>query len=140
MRRGAIGLVALLVAGCGIVDPDVPDWVANRLPLDACAEGSVDVDAPEALAGQRCLQDAFRTGRGAELITIGELSTGAPLTSYVRVHENSTIEVFLNLGADPSAPGAWERFRCEDLVPADNVRGPAEGVFTLDGCEQLPIP
>jgi hypothetical protein len=48
--------------------------------------------------------------------------------------------MFLNLGDDPAAPGAWERMRCEALVPTDVVRGPVEGVFTLAGCEQLPVP
>ncbi len=138
MRRPAAGLVALLLAGCGILPSGVPDWVTNRQPLPACSAGVVDVDSPEAEAGQKCLLDAFLEGRGAELVTAGRMETGDPLVSYVRIHENGTVEMFLNLGDDPFAPGAWERHRCEDLLRTDpeDVR---EG-FTLAGCEPLPVP
>jgi len=138
--RAAAGLAVAILAGCGILQPGVPEWVANRQPLEGCADGVIAAESPEAAAAQQCMLAAFRAGRGAELVTSGEMATGDPLTSYVRVHENGTIEMFLNLGDDPAAPGAWERFRCEALVPNDVVRGAVEGVFTLEGCEQLPIP
>jgi hypothetical protein len=140
MRAIGCLVLSIVLAGCeGFTEP-VPDWVANRQPLEACADGVVAAESPEAEAGQACILDAYRSGRGAELVTAGEMETGAPLTSYVRVHENGTLEMFLNLGADPTAPGAWERFRCEALVPTDGVRDPGEGVFTVEGCEMLPIP
>jgi len=138
--RAAAGLAVVILAGCGILQPGVPDWVTNRQPLDGCADGVIAADSPEVAAAQQCMLDAFQAGRGAELVTSGEMATGEPLTSYVRVHENGTVEMFLNLGDDPSAPGAWERMRCDELVPTAIVRGPAEGVFTVEGCEMLPIP
>jgi hypothetical protein len=135
MRMGGVLTAAvLLLAGCGILQPALPDWVVNRQPLDACADGVAEADSPEARAGQACLLDAYRSGHGAELVTAGSMETGEPMTSYLRVHENGTVEMFLNLGDDPSAPGAWERFRCEELV-ADPVT-----VFVQHDCEQLPIP
>jgi len=141
MRPPAAWLAAaVLASGCGMLPPSVPDWIANRQPLDSCADGVIAADSPETAAAERCMLDAFRAGRGAELVTSGEMATGEPLTSYVRVHENGTVEMFLNLGDDPFAPGAWERFRCEGLVPNDVVRGAVEGVFTLEGCELLPVP
>ena len=139
MRTGA-GLAVVILAGCGILQPGVPDWVANRQPLDGCADGVISAESPEAAAAQECMLEAFRAGRGAELVTSGEMATGEPLVSYVRVHENGTVEMFLNLGDDPLAPGAWERHRCDALVPTDRVPGPGEGAFTLNGCEPLPIP
>jgi hypothetical protein len=139
VRRPAAGLAALLVTGCGMLQPDLPDWVANRQPLDACAAGVVSADGPEERAAQRCMLEAFRSGRGAELVTAGEMATGDPLVSYLRVHENGTIEMFLNLGDDPSAPGAWERFRCEELAPP-REGDPDPRIFTIGGCEQLPVP
>jgi hypothetical protein len=140
MGRPAAGLAALLITGCGIFQPGVPAWVANRQPLPACAAGAVEAESPEADAGQQCLLDAFLEGRGAELITAGEMETGDPLVSYVRIHENGTVEMFLNLGDDPLAPGAWERFRCEDVIPSGPSDVQAPGSFALDACEQLPVP
>ena len=141
MRRPAAWVAAAaLASGCGILQPGMPDWIANRQPLDSCADGVIAVDSPEAAAAERCMLDAFRAGRGAELITSGEMETGDPLTSYVRVHENGTVEMFLKLGDDPLAAGAWERFRCDGLVPNDVVRGAGEASFTLGGCELLPVP
>ena len=136
--RGAL-VIALFLTGCGILQPGAPDWVTNREPLPACGGGLVRVDGPEADSARACLLEAFRERDGAELVTIGEMATGDPLVSYVRVHENGTVEMFLNLGDDPSASGAWERFRCEDLVANETLRG-ADGVFSLEGCEQLPLP
>ena len=140
MRFVAGFVVVGVLAGCGAFTEPMPEWIVNRQPLAACADGIVEAESPEAEAGQTCILEAFRAGRGAELVTSGEMATGAPLTSYVRVHENGMIEMFLNLGADPAAPGAWERFRCEELIPTEVVRGPFDGVFTLGSCDQLPIP
>ena len=139
--RVALALAVVLLAGCAdLFLPEPPEWIVNRKPLDACAEGIVEDGSAEAEAAQRCMLEAYRDGRGAELVTSGEMETGDPMTSYLRVHENGTIEVFRTLGIDPAAPGAWERMRCETLVPAEPVPGPDEGAFTLTGCEMLPIP
>jgi hypothetical protein len=135
MRVGGVLATAVaILAGCGIVQPGLPDWVVNRQPLEACADGVVVADGPEARSAKACMLEAFRSGRGAELVTGGQMESGEPLVSYLRVHENGTVEMFLNLGDDPSAPGAWERFRCEELV-ADPVL-----IFVQEGCEQLPVP
>ena len=139
MRRPTAGLAGLLLSGCAVLQPGVPGWVANRQPLEACAVGVVSAGSAESAAGQQCILDAYRDRRGAELITAGEMATGDPLVSYLRVHENGTIEMFHNLGDDPSAPGAWERFRCEELAPP-RQDDPVPGTFTIGGCEMLPVP
>jgi hypothetical protein len=140
MRRPAAGLAtALLIAGCAIFESGVPDWVANRQPLEACAAGVVAADSAEAGAAQRCMLNAYRNGRGAELITAGKMATGDPLVSYLRVHENGTIEIFHSLGDDPDAPGAWERMRCEELAPPRDG-DPDPQILTIGGCEMLPVP
>jgi hypothetical protein len=139
--RVALALAVVLLAGCAdLFLPEPPEWIVNRQPLAGCADGIVQEGSPEAETAEVCMLDAFRAGRGAELVTAGQMETGDPMTSYLRVHENGTIEIFRNLGGGVSAPGNWERMRCESLVPTEVVRGPAEGAFTLTGCEMLPIP
>ena len=133
-------LLASLASGCGLGSLPAPAWVTNRKPLPSCGEEVLDQEGIGDAERQTCLLEAFREGRGAELVTNGQMETGAPMTSYVRVHENGTVEMFLNLGDDPLAPGAWERFRCEAVVPTEPIRAPREGVFRLEGCEQLPVP
>lgn len=140
MRLAGWLMLALLVAGCEDFAPPMPDWIVNRQPLDGCAEGVVEDGSAEAARAQQCMLEAYREGRGAELITTGEMETGDPMTTYLRVHRNGTIEMFHNLGSDPSAAGSWERMRCETLVPTELVRGPTDGAFTVTGCEMLPLP
>jgi hypothetical protein len=143
MRAAVSLLLSALLVGCGLLAPVPPDWVANRNPLPSCgrfAEGD-----PQELAAQRCLLDAYREGRGAELITTSTRPTGHLMTSYVRVHENGTIEMFHDMGIGWSEPGAWERFRCEALVPSSEgvqAQPPVADrfMYTLEGCEQLPVP
>jgi hypothetical protein len=132
MGVGAGLAAAILLAGCGLMPSREPEWFTNRMPLASCGT-EVEGENPD-VAARRCLLEAYRAGRGAELIMRGQMGTGEPLTSYLRVHENGTIEMFLNLGADPSAPGAWERFRCEILAPDP------DHVFIQEGCELLPVP
>ena len=139
--RVPLALASLLLAGCAdVLLPEPPEWIVNRQPLAGCADGIVQAGSREAETAELCILDAFHAGRGAELVTAGQMATGDPMTSYVRVHENGTIEMFHNLGGGLSEPGAWERMRCESLVPTDVVRGPAEGAFTLTGCQMLPLP
>ena len=139
MRFFACLAVVALLVGCDALTEPMPHWVVNRQPLDGCGDGIVEADSPEAEAAQMCMLEAFRARQGAELVTSGEMATGDPLTSYVRVHENGTIEMFHNLGDYPSAPGAWERFRCEELAPP-RQDDPVPGTFTIGGCEMLPVP
>ena len=77
--RAVAGLAVVILAGCGILQPGVPDWIANRQPLDGCADGVIAADSPEVAAAQQCMLDAFQAGRGAELVTSGEMATGEPL-------------------------------------------------------------
>lgn len=133
----AILITALMAGGCGLADPFQPDWVVQRRPLPACGAGA----GPADVAAQECLFEAYRTGRDAELVSSSLDPIGRPIVSYLRVHENGTIEMFLDLPGD--ALSSWERFRCERLVPAAEGGGPAlpaDTVFVQEGCEMLPLP
>ena len=133
-------LLSVVLTGCeGFTEP-MPDWVANRNPLPACGTEDLRAGGDPDVAARTCLLDAYLAGRGAELIFIDLNELGAPITSYVRVHENGTIETFMDMPGD--GPGSWERFRCEHLVPAVEARGPLPSgtVFVREGCEMLPIP
>ena len=136
--RALLGPIALLLAACsGFYPPAEPDWIVNRLPLESCGaetiEGSgllLNVEA------RTCLLAAFRAGDGAELISTQATEEGDPVTRYYRVHENGTVEIFVDATRDRFGSQRWERYRCEDLVPADDE----ERVFIEQGCEELPIP
>ena len=141
MRTAAI-LAAVAVTGCGLMPQATPDWVTNRLPLPSCGEETNALNA-EARA---CLLEAFETGHGAEIISTDTTIEGDPITSYIRVHENGVIEIFVDATQDRFGSGEWERLRCETLdrvadanVP-NNAGFPEEMVFVENGCEELPVP
>ena len=136
----------LLLAGCGIFSGPPPDWVTNRQPLDSCGEEDygrgegVDVEA------RQCLLAAFEAGRGAELITTMTSVEGDPVTRYIRVHENGTVEIFHDASRDQYGSGGWERSRCERLVPVEEANDPPDlsfpehDVFVEEDCTTLPVP
>ena len=134
------------VAGCGFLPSIPPDWVVDRLPLESCGEEVAGHGEGLDVASRQCLLNAFEDGRGAELISTFTSVEGDPITRYTRVHENGTVEVFVDATRDRFGSGAWERLRCERLAPVaefndppDNVM-PAEYVFVEEGCESLPVP
>ena len=112
--RPAAGFVAAaaLVAGCGILPAAVPDWVANRQPLESCGEEVLEQAQPFARAARECLFQAFLDGRAAELISTQPTIEGDPITRYIRVHENGVVEIFVDATRDRFGSGAWERIRC----------------------------
>jgi hypothetical protein len=138
--RAVAGLsAALLVSACGTLQ--APDWVTNRLPLEPCGTEAVVPD----VQARTCLFDAYRAGRGAELITNESTIEGDPWTTYRRVHENGTVEMFIDATQDRFGSGEWERYRCEELISvaeanAANWGYPEDAVFVEQGCEPLPIP
>lgn len=145
-RRALATMLAVLVTGCGLLPSTPPDWVVNRLPLDACGEEVAGHGEGLNVEARTCLLDAFEDGRGAELISTLTSVEGDPITRYTRVHENGTVEIFVDATRDRYGSGSWERLRCDGLVrveafndPPDDVM-PAEWVFVEDGCEALPVP
>jgi hypothetical protein len=143
MRLPALLTTALALGACGLLPSTQPDWIVNRQPLAAC--GVEDANAFNADA-RRCLLAAHEAGTGAELISTMTSVEGDPITRWIRVHENGTIELFVDATQDAYGSGEWERYRCERLIPVaeandppDNVF-PAEMVFVEDGCEPLPVP
>jgi hypothetical protein len=145
MRFGTL-LSGLLITGCGLLSSPPPDWVTNRNPLESCGTEDFGRGDGVDVAARTCLLQAYEEGRGAELITTGTSVEGDPITRYVRVHENGTVEVFVDATRDSYGSGEWERLRCDRLVgvaefndPPDLVF-PASEVFVEDGCESLPIP
>jgi hypothetical protein len=68
---------------------------------------------------------------------------GDPVTSYYRVHENGTIELFVDATRDRFGSRAWERYSCGTLVPVEEIDPDAaseERVLIELDCVPLPIP
>jgi hypothetical protein len=139
-RAAALAVAAVTLVGCGVMQPALPQWVADRKPLAACGEevverGDTDVEA------RQCLLDAFRAGEGAELITTQARGEDGEVTRYLRVHENGTIEIFTDATQDPTGSAAWERETCSQMLGADEVRDVwVEEVFVMIDCNSQPIP
>ena len=137
---GALPLLTVLLVGCNLLSTAQPQWVANRNPLPACGEevverGETDVEA------RQCLLDAFRAGSGGELITTQPSGQDGQVTRYLRVHQNGTIEVFIDATLDPIGSGTWERETCGQMLGADEVRDVwVEEVFVILNCEPQPVP
>ena len=132
--------LALVLAGCGLVPAAIPEWVANRQPLESCGEeahlpGSTNVEA------RRCLLEAYEAGRGAELISEQQITAERVVTRYMRVHENGTIELFVDATRDPLGSGGWERQTCGQMLPAEEVRDVwIDEVFIILDCDAQPVP
>jgi hypothetical protein len=136
----------MMAAGCDLLPSIPPDWVTNRLPLPACGEEVVAQGGEFDVAARTCLLQAFDAGRGAEVITTQTSVEGDPITRYIRVHDNGTIELFVDATRDAYGSGEWERLRCERLTPVADAEDPPDltfpdaMVFVEVGCEPLPAP
>ena len=140
-----VAALCLVLAACGFLPSVPPDWVANRNPLDLCGEEDVGRDGGFDVEARRCLLDAYRAGRGAELISTMTSVEGDEIVRYVRVHENGTVEIFVDATRDRYGSGEWERLTCERLTPVDEFNGPdlsfpPEQVFVEEACQPAPIP
>src|SRR5688572_1706497 len=143
--RVGIALAVGLLVGCtDLFTPVLPDWIANRQPLQTCGHETVEADGlPANVKGRRCLLVALRAGDGAELISTQTTEEGDPVTSYYRVHENGTIELFVDATRDRFGSRTWERYSCDSLVPVDAINpdlASRERVFLELDCVGLPIP
>ncbi len=127
-------LVAVIASACGSLALAEPDWFTQRLPLPACGQDD-EADGPD-LDAQRCLLRAYDAGEGAELVTTATAPTGRGLVQYLRVHENGTVEIFIQHVGTPS----WDRLRCERLVPTPDGDPAPAGLFTAQDCASLPLP
>jgi hypothetical protein len=143
MRFVGLGTLVLL-AGCAFLVQ--PDWIVNRLPLELCGTEHVDQGGDFDVEARRCLLAAYDAGEGAELITTQQSVEGDPITRFIRVHVNGTVEMFVDATQDRFGSGEWERYRCERLLPVGEANDPPDTVFPAgmvfveDGCEPLPIP
>ena len=83
----------------------------------------------------------FARGRGGELITTQLIGEDGQITRYLRVHENGTIEVFIDATQNPVGSGTWERETCGQMLGADEMRDVwVEEVFVILNCESQPVP
>jgi hypothetical protein len=136
----------VLLCGCGLLPSVQPEWVVNRKPLESCGQEQVGHGEGTDVAARTCLLEGFEGGRGAELISTVTSVEGDPITRFVRVHENGTVEIFVDATRDQFGSGAWERLVCERLLPVAEVNDPPDlvfpdsEVFVEDGCEPLPLP
>ena len=146
MHRAASLPAAIILFGCGILPGELPEWVANRQPLASCGSEVLEQGESHDEEARLCLLEAYLAGRGAELISTEPTVEGDPITTFIRVHENGVIEVFVDATRDRFGSGRWERIGCQDLVPVEEANDPPDVVFTPDmvfiqeGCEELPVP
>ena len=146
MHRAAGLPLPFLLVGCGILPGEVPEWVANRQPLASCGTEVLDQGQAHDEGARLCLLEAYQAGRGAELISTEPTVEGDPITTFIRVHENGVVEVFVDATRDRFGSGEWERIVCDALVPVEDFNDPpdlvlpADLVFVQDSCEQLPAP
>jgi hypothetical protein len=141
MRRPALLAAALLAAvmatGCEALPPTPPDWVVSRVPLPSC--GTAQDWGQASLDARRCLLEAYRDGRDAELISNEGTLEGDPITRIHRVHEDGVVEIFTDATQDRFGSGRWERAVCDELISVGqaNAHGAAyaeQGVFVAEGC------
>ena len=145
MRPAAI-LAAAVLTGCGMLPTTPPAWVVNRRPLPACGIEELGQGEAGDEEVRGCLLAAYQEGRAAEMISTFPTIEGDPITRYIRVHENGVVEIFVDATRDRFGSGAWERVRCEALVPVEQVNDPPDTVFAPgtvfveDGCTGEPVP
>jgi len=146
VRRAAAasGLLIWMLSGCaGFQAADQPDWIVNRMPLESCGVETIDNGMGLNVEGRTCLLSAFQAGDGAELVSTSLTEEGDPITTYYRVHENGTVEIFIDATRDRFGSRRWQRYRCDRLSPANDVNPDLANearVFLEQGCEELPIP
>lgn len=146
MRLVATLAVVVLAAGCGIPSFNAPDWITNRQPLPSCGEEIVVGGDGTNEAARRCMLTAFVEGTGAEMISTVTTVEGDPVVRYIRVHENGTVELFIDASRDQHSASNWQRLRCEALVPVAEINDPPDlvfpesDIFVEDGCEPQPLP
>jgi hypothetical protein len=132
-------VLVMLVTGCGVLPAAEPEWVVNRQPLPSCGEETY-ADGETNLEARQCLLEAFRDGRGAEMISTQQITAERVVTHYLRVHENGTIERFTDATRDPLTSGGWTRERCGEMLGAEEVRDVWVGeVFIILGCTEEPV-
>ena len=139
-----IATLGLLVGCTSSPSTAEPEWITNRLPLASCGMETIEASGLSLdVVARGCLLAAFHDGEGAELISTQMTDEGDPVTRYYRVHENGTVELFVDATRDRFGSQRWMRYRCDRLVPADDVNpdlANEDRVFIELGCEELPIP
>lgn len=88
----------------------------ERTPFRSCGEQFL---APflngAALNYADCLRDAVSEGRTAEAAVSFGTVEGDPITTYLRVRKNGSVEVFTDSTQDKFGSGVWERRTCRSL-------------------------
>lgn len=115
----------LLVTGCSVLrgDPVQEQW-QDRAALPSC--GEITLAMGERLdASSRgevaCLEEAWATGGGAELVVGHSTVEGDPVKEYYRVVPGGGAEVFIDSTQDKFGSQRWEFSRCETPTSALTV-------------------
>ncbi|CAM3179765.1 hypothetical protein NODU109028_01990 [Nocardioides dubius] len=91
----------------------------ERTPFRSCGEQFL---APfldgTGLAFADCMRDALRERRTAEAVVTLTTVEGDPVTTYLRLRRNGTVEVFTDATQDKFGSGTWERRTCRRLDEA----------------------
>ena len=136
MRRGC-GRAAMVVLG-----------LATAVPAASAQIGSPAGPVPvERLVARRAaLLDSIGTGIAVLRSATQRSVEGDPIISYIRVHANGTVEIFVDARADRFKSADWTRLRCDRIMPVADANEPPDlvyaddMVFVEDGCEALPLP
>jgi 4-amino-4-deoxy-L-arabinose transferase-like glycosyltransferase len=109
----------------------IPAQVADRDPLPSCGTEITPPDGPgpAEAAARQCLLAALQSGEGAELQRDYKTEEGQPVSEFIRVLSDGSVEVFVDATLDSYGSGAWERRVCDGLAAAAGSI-----VFELRGC------
>ena len=133
----AAAVVLLLGAACAAGPPAA---FRDREPLPPCGEEQSQHGESWNVEARQCLFDAYREGRAAELIVTQVTVEGDPITEVTRVHENGTVERWVDATQDSWGSGEWEHLRCDRLIAARDYNDPPDRflpevhVFVAEGC------
>lgn len=119
--------------------PSPPEWFREREELPSCGLDAEYTPEYPNLAARECFQDAYRTGRPAELGVVTYGDEGESALRFFRVLEQGSYEVFEEQrpSPDPPAgdidPGAlpWVQYTCTSFTFLD------EPGFQVDGAPIL---
>jgi hypothetical protein len=128
-------VAAAVLAGCGLLPSDEPEWIRGRQPLPACGDVTLRgiEDPPPEM--DLCLAAGLRNGRGAEaIIRYREVQGGPPIDAYTRVLPDGTGELIHHVGPG-SSNATWELIACARVTPDSGG-----GALAFGDCQQPEVP
>lgn len=113
-RLAVFGAGLLLLPACQYTPSALEDWRDD--PSRGRYENRNEPVSAEQERANRCLLEAFATGRPAELVVTFHSVEGDPVTTYYRILGPHRVEVFVDNTADRYSDQKWVHMLCGDLV------------------------